>query len=175
MFLSIIKTISTILLIIFLIMLLLASIALIRTILFKNPKIKMLEKNSLSGEKIDEYQRSLSYLLTNSLDVAINNLYSRVCKKGKLVKLNHSLVYIYRNNKIESNSILIDVPIKSFSENEITFNNQSIYGENTNNSKSNLFCVFEALDNIFSQKNTLNVNIAIAIYEESKTNNEVVY
>ncbi len=47
-------------------------------------------------------------------------------------------------------------------------------GENTYNSKTQLYCVFDALENVFLQGGDPNVNLSIAIYEKIKTNEDII-
>ena len=137
MMLSIMTNIYIILLIIFLIAFTLLAIALIRTIVFKNSKIKVLEKNSLSSDKINEYQNNMQYLFTNNLLKAIKNLFPNVCEKGKIIQLNEGFIVSYIKDKNKPN-ILINIPISKLEPNEIKMSNQNVVGENTYNSKSQL-------------------------------------
>ncbi len=173
MMLSIMTNIYIILLIIFLIVFTLLAIALIRTIVFKNSKIKVLEKNSLSSDKINEYQNNMQYLFTNNLLKAIKNLFPNVCEKGQIVQLNDGFIVSYIKGKNNQN-ILINIPISKLEPNKIKMSNQNVLGENTYNSKSQLYCILDALENIILSDNNLGVNIYIDVYPKDKTNDEAI-
>lgn len=174
MVLSFIAIVNTVLLAIFFIGFVFVCIALFRTMLFKNERIKVLSRTSLSSEKINEYQKNMKYLFSNDLVSALEKIFSICFVKGKIKKIGNSYIYEYRSNNIDAENILIDVPLTSYSANEIVVSQHGISGENTYNSKSQLYCVFDALENVFLQNENININLNIAIYEKENTNEEIV-
>lgn len=174
MIMSFIAVLNTFLLIIFFIIFVFVCIALFRTMVFKNDRIKVLSRTSLSSEKINEYQKNMEYLFCNEMISSLEKIFSVCFVKGKIKKIGNSYIYEYRSNNIDAENILINVPITSFDTNEIVVSQHGISGENTYNSKSQLYCVFDALENVFLQNDNININLNIAIYEKENTNEEIV-
>lgn len=174
MILSFIDVLSTALLIIFFIFFIFVCIALFRTMIFKNKQIRVLARTSLSSEKIDEYKKNISVLFSNDMIESLEKIFPECFIKGKINKIGTSYLYVYRSNNFEAENIMINVPVTSFMPNEIEISQYGACGGNTYNSKSQLYCVFDALENVFLQSEQLNMNLNIAIYEKEKTNEEIV-
>lgn len=174
MYLSFIKVFNIVLLSIFLLAFALITIALIRTVLFKNNKIKVLEKTSLSSEKINEYQENIEFLFTNELFSAIESLFPTITSKCEKVNFDHGMLYKYRSNQIETTNILVDVPIESIEPNEIKLSATSANGKNTYNSKSTLYSIFDSLETLLIKEKNLDLNITICVYQKKYTNNDMV-
>lgn len=172
MFLAFIQVFSVILLAAFLGIFILIIIALIRTIIIKNSNIRVLAKNSLSSEKIDDYKRNMEYLFSNPLAYAIPYLFPNIYGKGKMINFEKGILFQYNKDDILP-KILINLPIKNLLPGEIKFSGQNVFGENTYNSKSQLYSLFDALETISLGGEELNVNLSIAIYQKGQKNNEV--
>lgn len=174
MFLTFADVFSTIILIVFFICFVFVCIALVRTMLFKNDRIRVLNRTSLSSEKIYEYQKNMSYLFANEMVEALTQIFPECFSNGEIKKINDSYLYVYRSNNIDAESLLINIPITKFDKNEIEVTAQGAMGENVYNSKTQLYCVFDALENVFLQEEKPNINLNIAIYEKEKTNADIV-
>lgn len=174
MFLTFSDVLSTIVLTLFFICFVFVCIALVRTMLFKNDQIRVLNRTSLSSDKINEYQKNMVYLFNNEMVEALTQLFPNCFSNGEIKKINDSYLYVYRSNNFEAEGLLINVPISKMDKNEIAVNMQGAMGENTYNSKTQLYCVFDALENVFLQVEKPNVNLSIAIYEKTKTNEDIV-
>ena len=172
MFLTLIQVFSVILLAAFLGIFVLIAIALIRTIIIKNPNIKVLTKNSISSEKIDDYKRNMEYLFSNPLADAIPYLFPNVYKKGKMVEFENGMLFQYQSEEAAP-KVLINIPIKKLAPGQIKFNGQSVFGENTYHSKSQLYSLFDALETMTLSGEELELNLCVAIYSQNSKDNKI--
>ena len=172
--LSFIQVFSIVLLVILVIGIVFVAVALFRTIIFKNPYIKVIKKPNLTSGKIDEYQKSLEILITNRLDKAMLDLFPNAMIKGKLVYFKSGLMYIYQNNEINVRNVLIDVPLKSLNPNPVEFDNQYVIGDNTYRSKVELYALMDSIETALIQNKEIKLNLKVLIYEKAQTNAEMI-
>ena len=174
MYLSFINILVLVIIIILLLAVGFITFALLRTTFFKNPYIKAIRRPNLSSGKIDEYQKSLEVVLTNRLDKALLDLFPNAMIKGKLVYFKSGLMYIYKNNEQDAKNILIDVPIKTLTPNEVEITPQYIIGNNTYRSKVELYTLMDSIETALQENGDIRLNIKVLMYERSQTNNEMV-
>ena len=174
MILSFIQVASIVFLVILVIGIIFVTIALFRTILFKNPYIKAIKKPKLPSGKIDDYQKSLNTLITERLDKAMLELFPTAINKGKLVYFKSGLLYIYQNNEINVRNILIDIPVKSIEPNSLEFDEQYVIGDNTYRSKAELYSLMDSIETALIQNKEIKLNLKVLIYEKAQTNAEMI-
>lgn len=165
--------------------LIILSFSLLKSLIFKNKKVRTLQFVSTSEEKKSSYQQRLYELIkikTSSYNDSegyhefrekLKDLFPNIHKYFKKEKIDGHAIFSYKCLKMNVPNVLFATHIDYSDQDQHAYIiGDEVYGNGTFDAKSLLFVMFEAVESILVEQQGLDVNLTMVMATDDETTKE---